>query len=120
MGSSILLTIFAALCLTIFAVLSVSTAHADWRMGQTMAKAAAAFYEADEMAETIFARLRNGEIPPEVSCGKNRYTYSCPAGGSQYLWVELEKDGDNWKVICWKTVSGMEYEEINLPVWDGR
>lgn len=46
-GGSSLLVIFAVLCLTVFALLSLSTVQADGRLSQTSAEAAQAYYAAD-------------------------------------------------------------------------
>ena len=57
-GASSLLVIFAVLCLTIFALLSVSTVQADGRLSDHAAKAVVNYYEADAKAEEILAKAR--------------------------------------------------------------
>ena len=65
-GGSSLLVIFAVLCLTVFALLTLSTAAADSRLSQDAAAAVEAYYQADSQAEALWARLRAGERPEEV------------------------------------------------------
>ena len=50
-GGSSLLVIFAVLCLTVFALLTLSTAAADSRLSQDAADAVEAYYQADSQAE---------------------------------------------------------------------
>ena len=56
-GGSSLLVIFAVLCLTVFALLSLSTVQADGRLSEAAVASVAAYYEADCRAEEILARL---------------------------------------------------------------
>ena len=66
-GGSSLLVIFAVLCLTVFALLSLSTVRADVRLSEASAQAVSGYYQADCQAEAILARLRSGELPPGVT-----------------------------------------------------
>ena len=119
-GGSSLLVIFAVLCLTVFALLGLSTVQAGGRLSQSMADSVAAYYEADCMAEEIYARLRSGEMPAGVTQTGDTYTYACPVSETNQLQVELQKDGDQWNVICWTTVSTVEWEsDDSLDLWDG-
>ena len=60
-GGSSLLVIFAVLCLTVFALLSLSTVRADVRLSEASAQAVSGYYQADCQAEAILARLRSGD-----------------------------------------------------------
>lgn len=102
-GGSFLLVIFAVLCMTVFALLSLSTVLADQRLGDASIKAVSDFYEADSRAEEVFARLRNGELPKEVTIDGNRYTYQCQVSETQMLYVELEREQERWIVKRWQT-----------------
>ena len=51
-GLSALLVIFAVLCLTVFAVLSLSTVRADRRLQEQSVSAVEGWYAADTAAET--------------------------------------------------------------------
>ena len=78
-GGSSLLVIFAVLCLTVFALLGLSTVQAGGRLTQTTANAVAAYYEADCAAEKIFARIRMGELPDEFDFSQQIDTISYDA-----------------------------------------
>ena len=118
-GGSSLLVIFAVLCMTVFALLSMSTVLADGRLNQASVEAVSAYYTADTQAEEIFAKLRQGELPEEVTETNGIYTYSCPISENQALQVELQKTAEGWKVLRWQAVVAAEWEEDTLNLWDG-
>lgn len=66
-GGSSLLVIFSVLCLTVFALLALSTAQADGRLGEAAAEAVKDYYRADTEAQTVLAKLRSGEVPEGVT-----------------------------------------------------
>ena len=119
-GGSSLLVIFAVLCLTVFALLGLSTVQAYGRLSDASVKAVSAYYAADCQAERIFARLRGGELPEEVAQNGNLYAYSCQISESQELCVELQHQEGNWTVLRWQAVSTIEIDcDDTLAVWDG-
>ena len=118
-GGSSLLVIFAVLCMTVFALLSLSTVLADGRLNQASVEAVSAYYTADTQAEEIFARVRQGELPEEVTEKNGIYTYSCPISENQTLQVKLQKTAAGWKVLRWQAVVTAEWEEDTLNLWDG-
>ena len=122
-GGSSLLVIFAVLCLTVFALLSLSTVQAGNRLSQITKENVAAYYDADTMAEEIFARLRAGEMPAGVTpcgCDAEGYRYVCPVSDTQQLTVELHREEDKWTVRQWRTESVVDWQQDeSLQVWDG-
>ena len=124
-GGSSLLVIFAVLCLTVFALLGLSTVLADKRLADASARAVAAYYQADARAEEVFARLRNGEEPEggtaTAADGRGMiYSYTFPISETQELLVELLRTEDGWKVLRWQAVARQQAEETQLEVWDGK
>ena len=119
-GGSSLLVMFAVLCLTVFALLALSTVQADQRLSDASARSVEAYYEADCRAEAILARLRAGEIPAEVTEADGVYTYACAVSDTQELRVSVQvKDGD-WTVLQWNTVSTADWQEDDsLNLWNG-
>lgn len=119
-GGSSLLVIFAVLCLTVFALLSLSTVQAERRMANASVRAVSAYYEADYQAELIFARLRSGKSVQGVQQNGERYTYVCPISDNQKLVVELQNDDGQWTVLRWQAVAEPGAAEDDSPdVWDG-
>lgn len=126
-GGVSLLVVFAVLCLTVFALLSLATVQADARLADASVQAVSDYYAADTDAQRILARLRSGEIPPEVTAHTEdsrrtgtRYTYSCPISDSQELQVEVLLEGKDYTILSWRAVTVSEWEfDDSLDLWDG-
>lgn len=118
-GGSSLLVIFAVLCLTVFALLTVSTVQAEKRMQEASTRSVTAYYEADLEAEKLFARLRAGETVEDVTEMAGVYAYACPISENQTLMVELRKDGEEWTVLRWQAVVRTEEVSQTIAVWNG-
>ena len=116
-GGSSLLVIFAVLCLTIFALLGLSTVQADSRMAEASCNAVRQYYEADAEAEQILASLRQGKIPTEEG---EIYSYRCQVSEVQAIEVDVQITGDSYRVFRWQLVSTTEWEaDDSLDVWTG-
>lgn len=120
MGGSSLLTAFAVLCLTSFALLSLSTVQAEKRLSDTASHAVSAYYEADLEAERVFARLRAGEDINGISEKEGTFSYSCRISPYQALHVEVARTENGWEVLRWQSVARCEETDETLPVWNGR
>ena len=131
-GASSLLVIFAVLCLTVFAMLSLSTVQADKRLSDASAEAALAYYAADTEAERIFALLRSGQLPDGVlvtsttcpaegvTIRSQIFSYSCTISETQALLVELSEQNGVWTVLRWQAVSTAEWNaDDSIDIWDG-
>lgn len=119
-GGSSLLVIFAVLCLTVFALLSLSTVQAEKRMADAAAEAVTDYYAADLQAQEFFARLRAGETVSGVQVDGNLYRYSCIISQYQVLEVALEKEEDTWHICRWQVRAVSEKISEDLPVWNGK
>jgi len=119
-GGSSLLTIFAVLCLTVFAVLTLATASAGVRLSDSTAAAVEAYYAADCAAEEILARLRAGECPEGVTEKNGIFYYCCPISDTQTLMVEAAVKAEEYQILRWQAVPSAQWEaEEQLRVWDG-
>ena len=126
-GGTSLLVVFAVLCLTVFALLSLSTVRADTRLGDSAVQGVAAYYAADCQAQEILARLRNGELPPGVTrhsyepqAGGARCTYTIPISDGQELRVEVVLRDGGYTVLRWQAAPVSEWggnETVDL--WNG-
>ncbi len=120
-GISSLLVIFAVLCLTVFALLSVSTVQAQLRLARSTAGAVTGYYEADAQAEKILVQLRAGQCPAGVERNGDIYTYACAVSETQTLAVRVQVNGTDYTVLRWQTVPTQQWEaEDKLPVWNGQ
>ncbi len=119
-GASSLLVIFAVLCLTVFALLSISTVRADGRLGDKVQSAVSGYYAADCQAERLLAQLRAGEMPEGVTEENGVYTYACPISDTQVLAVQVALDGDSYEILRWQALSSVSWEaDDRIPVWSG-
>lgn len=119
-GLSALLVIFAVLCLTVFAVLSLSTVRADRRLQEQSVSAVEGWYAADTAAETILARLRAGETVSHVEQDGTVYRYACKISETQALAVEVRVDGTDYEILRWQAMSTTDWQaDTSLPVWTG-
>ncbi len=131
-GGASLLTVFAVLCLTVFALLSLSTVRADGRLAQASAQAVEDYYAADRQAQEILAWLRYGSAPPEevevtstviddlAAYGEVIYSYACPISEALELQVEVRLEGAEYRVLRWQAVPIGEWEfDDSLELWDG-
>jgi hypothetical protein len=119
-GGSSLLVIFAVLCLTVFALLGLSTVQAYGRIADASVAAVSDYYAADCQAKLIFAQLRSGKQPDGVQKTGDMYSYSCPISEGQVLEVEILQQEEVWHVLRWQAVSLTEVNEAgSLEVWDG-
>lgn len=119
-GGISLLVVFAVLCLTVFALLSLSTVRADDRLGRLSAQAVMDYYRADTRAEEILAELRTGKISDEVTVDGASYCYTCPISDTQELQVEVKLDGDVYTILRWQAVPVGEWVvDDSIHVWEG-
>ncbi len=120
-GGSSLLVIFAVLCLTIFALLGLSTVQADRRLAEASQEAVKNYYEADAQAELILAKLRQGILPEGVEKKyESVYCYQCKVSDVQELQVEVLITGSEYEILRWQLTSTAEWEEEdNLNLWNG-
>jgi len=119
-GVSSLLTIFAVLCLGVFAVLSVSTAQADRRLADESFSAALDYYKAEGLAHETLARLRAGEMPEGVRETDGVYSYACTISDSLSLVVEAEIQDSEFTILRWQAVNTARWQaDDELHLWDG-
>ena len=136
-GGASLLVVFGVLCLTVFALLSLSTVQANQRLSETSAQAVADYYAADCQAQTILACLRTGtdfpaDLPEDFHMsaavsdypdrpGDTVYNYACALSDVQELQVEVRVGADGaYEVLCWQVVPVGEWEpDEGLDIWDG-
>ncbi len=133
-GASSLLVIFSVLCLTVFALLSLSTVSANHRITEKNTQALKAYYQAEEEANRTLAQLREGRVPSGVRAGRAEvfedrgeesvYEYSCRISDTQSLmvtvWIDAEDGTGDYKVLRWQQVSTYDWEnDEHIPVYTG-
>lgn len=94
-----LLVIFSVLCLTVFAMLAISTVQTDKILSAKAAEAVTGYYRADCEAEKTLAQLRSGEKPEYVVETDGIYSYTHTISETQTLVVEVMVEGENYDIL---------------------
>lgn len=119
-GVSSLLTIFAVLCLVVFALLTVSTVRAEQMLSDHAVSATLGYYQADTEAEKTLASLRSGVVPDGVQQADDIFRYHHPISDTQILVVEVVVNGSDYQILRWQAVSTADWQANDqLPVWTG-
>ncbi|MGM9521430.1 MAG: hypothetical protein ACI3VB_03015 [Oscillospiraceae bacterium] len=136
LGITTVAVIFAVICLTIFAVLSLSTASQEKKLAEKYAASVTAYWQADgectELADAFGALLKTGAGFNELSAfaaangadiyeedGEIYVSYSRQIDGTNSLFVTL-KLSDGVHVTQWQQVyTGLWEADISLDVWQG-
>lgn len=111
-GVASVFTVLMVLALSVFAVLTLTSARADLALSRINADTVRAYYAADSAAAELYEKFAAGteaELQAEV-----------PMTANQVLRVHLAREGDAVRVLAWQVVT-LEGEtgEMDLPVWDG-
>lgn len=133
-GASSLLVIFSVLCLTVFAMLSMSTVTSKHRIAERNTQALQAYYAAEEDANRVLADLRTGKQPQGVKRSvaevpgfgtRQVYEYSCYISDTKSLevsvWISSDPDYPaEYRILRWQEVSGFDWEaDDHIPVYNG-
>jgi hypothetical protein len=132
-----LLVIFLVLCLSIFSVLSLSTAKSDLKLTEKSAQAIAGYYAADlacaEKAEQVLLLLQRGADNGEItglalslngsvrsSGGALYIEFSHEIIPGQELQTTLAVERGKMSVLSWKAVDVGPWEpDYSINVWEG-
>ncbi len=146
-GTSSLILIFIILCLTIFGLLSLSSAGSDWNLAQKNAQSIKGYYEADSQA-VEFAAMVEAELLECALSSSSEEVYQhmvkermkeklggCYDETSNTVWkdvdmlygqklhVELEITGEEergYRILAWNVYQSEDYEiDRSMPVWSG-
>lgn len=146
-GTSSLILIFIILCLTIFGLLSLSSAGSDWNLAQKNAQSIKGYYEADSQA-VEFAAMVEAELLECALSSSSEEVYQhmvkermeeklggCYDETSNTVWkdvdmlygqklhVELEitsEEERGYRILAWNVYQSEDYEiDRSMPVWSG-
>ena len=131
-GSSSIVLVFAVLCLTVFALITLVVASNDKALSDAEARLVIGYYEADTLAELILADiLELGTIPPvvrdisinsgwdEEADAEVAYFY-CPITDTKALYVRLAFREGTFHILSWRMKDIDEWVfDDRLNVWLG-
>lgn len=132
LGSVSLVLVFAVLCLTIFALLTLSTARSDANLAERAADSAKSYYLADTEAERVYVALadalENGEKPEtvrdtEITYNGDYASYLCSIDGGRSIAVTLVSDGTGGgtRIMQWRETEDENWmPDEQIEVWTGQ
>ena len=125
-GAVSLIMIFCVLCLSVFAVLTLSTAVGEKKLTDLTAERAQDWYAADRQAVAAVAALERGETPQDVDVAFTQEAegtqaeFTLPAGGEQILTVKVLLSDGGYEILCWRTDYGGDWAaDDTIAIWDG-
>jgi len=129
-GSASIVLIFAVLCMTIFALISLQSAHADKALSDAQERLVKSYYDADTRAEYILAEILKADAIPEkidetnitVHSAQGTETviaaFSCPMSDTKELYVQVALYHDSYDIQKWLIQDTGTWEiDDSLPVW---
>lgn len=134
-GSVTIVVIFTVTCLTIFALLSLSTARSEQKLSLKSAEAVTAYYAADNAATrkvNALAELNGVGMNDQPQAAKDLgmdiaqsdagmvYSFTESVDDSSTLSVRFLISQDKTRILEWKVVNAADWLPDNtLPVWTG-
>lgn len=106
--------ILVILCLTTFAVLTLSSARADLRLSRVNAETVTAYYEADARAAGLYADFK--------SENESELEKTLPITDTQSLYLHLARRADGGvTIMAWQVIASNDELTLDetLGVWDG-
>jgi hypothetical protein len=130
-GSASIVLVFAVLCLTIFALITLASAENDKAMSNAEAKLVKGYYQADTLAELILSDIIEAMPIPDIVRGieiesKRQddiyiVTFSCPISDRKELYVQVAVYDDYYYILAWHMRNTVKWEaDPGLPVWMAR
>ena len=129
-GSASIILVFAVLCLTIFSLISLTTANANQALTERQVQTVTGYYQADTLAERVLSQLLAlDEIPASIlgvditvdGDGQTDYVaYTCPASDGKALFVQVALYQNRYDIVYWQLFDTEEWTpDESLKVWDG-
>ena len=136
-GGASIVMIFAVLCLTVFAVLSLISANAEYKLSQKLSNSVSAYYDADCRGEDTLAAVRGAVadgggldaiggrvtalgLSVQNSGGKLYIGFTEDIDDRQGINILLSTDGRTVDVLRWCVEDTVDWVfDDDFHVWDG-
>lgn len=109
-GTTSLLTIFVLLCLVVFAVLSLVSANADWKLADRLAQRTAAYYAACERGWQRLEQLDSQAAALYQDAAAGTPAMDAAAGGSATTDLAVESTAEAYRAALRSWLSTQEGE----------
>ena len=131
-GSASVVLVFAVLCLTVFAVISYTSAAGGKALSDVEASLVKSYYEADTIAECILAELLTADTIPDSVRGvevtakidpelaAETVEFSCAVSDGKELNVRIALYENSYDILNWRMRNTGTWQiDDDLPVWTG-
>ncbi len=129
-GSALLVLIFSVLCLTVSALMTLSSANSDKALAEKLETSVLSYYSADgnavETAVLLQESISIGDIPSELGDikitfeGNGMYSYSCAIDDKRAVCVRLQEENGSLKILSWLETYTKEWTpDEALQIWEG-
>ena len=135
-GGATLVMLFSVLCMTVFAVLALSSARSQLRLSERYAESVSDYYAADSEAVRVVESLTKSEdLDRELDRLRNEgldiseeyavngillIDFSCPVRDPLCLDVQLARENDGWTILKWILNDYSEWEsDLSLHIFLG-
>lgn len=141
-GTSSLILIFIVLCLTIFGLLSLSSAGSEWNLAKKNMESVKGYYEADSMAVEFAAMVEEALSQCGADASDAQYAQfvrehlgefyredentvetdvEMPYGQRLHVTLALDRrENAGYQILTWNVYHSEDYEiDRSMPVWTG-
>jgi len=122
-GSASIIMLFAVLCLTVLAALSLLSANSQYALSERSAAVTRAYYAAEVEAAQTYELVKNGDmsyVEPYEYNGEILYSYTVDIDQYQSIVVLLAIDGGETELRSWKIVeAGSWVPDDFFDLWTG-
>lgn len=111
-GALSVMTALLAVTLSVFAVLTLASARADFSLSERAAQAVSAFYAADAQAQQLFSEFEQG--------GESTLEAEVPVDENRTLCIAAQRGPDGRaQVTQWTVRTAQTQQQDSLPVYQG-
>ena len=122
-GSASIIMLFAVLCLTVLAALSLLSANSQYALSERSAEVTRAYYAAEVRAVEIYDLVKNGDLTDVSSYehnGETLYSYTVNIDEFQSFSVLLSTSDGKTEVRSWKIIEAGNWTPDDFfDLWTG-
>ena len=124
-GMATIVTIFSVLCLTVFSVLTLLSAHSEKQLAEVSAEAIRSYYAAETAVCDRLTALEHGESDPAAAVferdGATCYLLTEPIDHARLLVCVARADADRFTVLALTVENADEWTpQTHINVWNGQ
>jgi hypothetical protein len=121
-GSASIMLVFAVICMAIFAVISFSSAVSNSALVKIEKELVRSYYEADSLAEAVFAELLLADVIPDgvrgveiqsgwdLSLDTETVSFTCEISDTKELYVVIAVYEKEMDILVWRMRDIGEWE----------